>query len=89
MKYYHLSGGNGYCGCDWDEYVVFYDDVLIEDVIAYAMQLARDIAESYEYIATGWHKDFESEEDREEYYDNAMDHTNWEEITEEEYLINC
>ena len=94
MKYYHLSGGNGYCGCDWDEYIAFYDDVSMDEIENYANELAYENAEAYEYVATGWDKDRESEEDsdeyytRDEYYASISDYTNWEEVTEEEYLAN-
>ena len=88
IKYYHLSGGNGYYGCDWDEYVAFDDDVSMDEIEDYANNLAYENAESYEYVATGWGEDFESEEDRNGYYDYVSDYTNWKEITEEEYLNN-
>lgn len=91
MRYFHLSGGNGYCGCDWDEYIAVTEEELESDpsyVTSCADNFAYGYAESYEYIATGWNVGWESEEEREEYYNSILDYTNWEEITEEEYLNN-
>lgn len=88
MVYIKFIGGNGYCGCDWEEYQAFEDfnekkfDEILEE-LSYAN------AESYEYIATGWGEDFETEDDREDYYDRALSEGNWFEVTEEEYEENC
>ena len=91
MRYFHLSGGNGYCGCDWDEYIAVTEEDFESDssyIESCADNFAYEYAESYEYVVTGWNEDWESEEDREDYYDSISDYTNWEEITEEEYLNN-
>ena len=88
MRYFHLSGGNGYCGCDWDEYIAVTEEELESDpfyVESCADNFAYEYAESYEYVVTGWDEDWECDEDREDYYDSISDYTNWEEITEEEY----
>lgn len=86
MKYIKFSGGNGYCGCEFEDYQVFEDDVPLDILNEIAEELAQDNAESYEYVVTGWDEDFESEEDREYYYENI--YCNWEEISEEEYEEN-
>jgi hypothetical protein len=91
MRYFHLSGGNGYCGCDWDEYIAVTEEDLESDpfyVESCADNFAYEYAESYEYVVTGWDEDWECDEDREDYYDSISNYTNWEEITEEEYLEN-
>lgn len=88
MAYIKFVGGNGYCGCDWEEYQAFdefnadeFDDILNE--------LSLEYAESYAYVVTGWDSTFETDEDREDYYDRALSEGNWYEVTEEEYEENC
>ena len=86
MRYFHLSGGNGYCGCDWDEYIAVTEEDLESNpfyVESCADNFAYEYAESYEDV-----EDWECEEDREDYYESISDYTDWEEITEEEYLEN-
>ena len=86
MKYIKFYGGNGYCGCDFEQYEAYEDDVTEEALAEIAYDLANDNAQSYEYIATGWDEDFESEEERESYYENIE--YGWEEVTKEEYEEN-
>ena len=83
MRYIKIEVGNGYCGCDNTEYVEFENDITDAEIDAYAIELARDNAESFEHVATGWDEDFETENDREFYYEGAW--FEWEEISEEEY----
>ena len=86
MVYVKFSGGNGYCGCDFEEYEAYdheVDDDFLNEVLD---ELVRDNGESFEYVATGWDNDFESEEERESYYSNCSG--SWEIITEEEYREN-
>lgn len=86
MRYIHFTGGNGYCGCDIDEYVEFEGDTLDEDLDQYAADLAADNGETFSYVATGWGEDFESEQEENDYYENCW--CNWEEVSEEEYEEN-
>ena len=75
-----INYSNGYCGCE------VKDDLEVEtmeEAVFYANENLRDYAESYAYVATGWDKDFESEEEEESYYDNCT--FDIDEITEEEY----
>ena len=91
MRYFHLSGGNGYYGCDWDEYITITEEDYESDrfyVESCADNFAYEYAESYEYVVRGWNKSWKSEEERENYYNHISDYTNWMEITEEEYLNN-
>lgn len=85
MKYIKFSGGNGYCGCDWEEFHAFDDDVDTRTLDATAWELANDYAESYEYLAEGYDScgGWESEEAEEEYRESITGY--WQEITEEEY----
>lgn len=88
MVYIKFVGGNGYCGCDWEEYQVFeeFNEKEFDEILE---ELSYENAESYEYIATGLGEDFETEDDREDYYDRALSEGNWFEVTEEEYEENC
>ena len=88
MKYFKIVGGNGYCGCDFEDVVALPEEVANEiEQIAYDMAIEN--AESYEYIVTGWHNDWESEEDRDSYYDEACANTNYWEISKTEYEEFC
>ena len=88
MVYIKFIGGNGYCGCDWEEYQAFeeFNEKEFDEILE---ELSYENAESYEYVATGWGEDFETEDDREDYYDRALSEGNWFEVTEEEYEENC
>lgn len=88
MVYIKFVGGNGYCGCDWEEYQAFeeFNEKEFDEILE---ELSYENAESYEYVATGWGEDFETEEEREDYYDRALSEGNWFEVTEEEYEENC
>ena len=91
MKYVRFTGGNGYCGCDYEEYAAYdddYDEVLIEQT---ATELAYENAETYEYVALGWGSQWDSdidEAEREEYYEDALSYCGWDYCSEEEYLEN-
>ena len=87
MKYIKFYGGNGYSGCDFEQYEVYEDEDVNEDFLNdFAEELGMDNAQSFEYIVTGWNENFESEEEREDYYGNLE--YGWEEITKEEYEEN-
>lgn len=89
MKYVRFYGNNGYCGCDYEEYVMFDDECPIEEIDDYSAQLAYENAESFEYIARGgWDSDWESEDEREFYYEDALSYCGWEYCTEKEFLKN-
>lgn len=84
MVYILYMGGNGYCGCDWEE-VREYDSFNEDEFNETLYQLSCDYAESYEHVATGWDGSFETEEDRDDYYNCAVENGNWREISREEY----
>lgn len=87
MKYIKFYGGNGYCGCDFEQYKVYEDEEVDEDFLNdVAEELGMDNAQSFEYVAVGWDNDFESEEERDYYYENC--YWSWEEVTKEEYEEN-
>lgn len=81
MRYIKITGGNGYCGCDFETYEKFDDETTDKAIDDWACDLARDNAESYEGVF-----DFEDDEEVEEYYENI--YWDWEEISEEEYNEN-
>lgn len=85
MRYIHFYGSNGYCGCDYDEYLEVDDDISDEEIDRYSEEFAYEWAESYEYVATGWNEPWESEADRDNYFEDAVSNANWEEITKEEF----
>ena len=88
MKYVRFSGGNGYCGCDYEEYVMFDDDCPEDEIENYSIELAYQNAESFEHVETGWDSDFEDENDREMYYENALSYCGWDYCSEEEFNEN-
>lgn len=82
MRYIKFTGGNGYTGCDIEDYVA-YEDISDEELNEIANEYALDNGETYEFVATGWDEDWEDEADREDYYDSCW--CIWEEISEEEF----
>lgn len=88
MKYVRFYGGNGYCGCDYEYYESFSDDVSESEIETYATELGYENAEAYEYVVTGWHEDFETEDDRQEYYEDALSYCGWEYCTKEDFEEN-
>lgn len=90
MKYIRFYGGNGYAGCDYEEYVAFEDDYSEKEINDYSAQLAVENAESYEWVARGgWDEEWETNEDEEWYYEDALDYCGWEYCDKEEFEENC
>lgn len=88
MKYVRFYGGNGYCGCDYEEYVAFEDDESPAIIDAYSNELAYENAESYEYVVTGYDEDFDTVEERDEYYEDAYSYCGWDYCSKEEFEEN-
>lgn len=78
-----ITFDNGYTECEVEEYMEVEDE---EDAQCYAEDSLTDYAESYFYVATSWGNDFETEEEREEYFENCS--YSIKEITQEEYEDN-
>lgn len=53
MKYVHFHLTTEYSGTDLDEYVEYSDDVKEKEIDEDCYELARNNAESYEYLCTG------------------------------------
>lgn len=90
MMYVKFWGGNGYAGCDYEEYMTFKDDEH-PDLDDYAYQMARDNAEAHEDVVYGWDgpdwdevTQEEYEEEMESYYANID--WGYDILTREEWL---
>lgn len=86
MKYVKFICDTPYCGTETEEYLSFDDDITEEELNDILNDIIHDNAESFEYCATGWGEDFESEEDREAYYEDCTG--SWAFVTKEEYEEN-
>ena len=90
MFYYKFTATTEYCGTECEEFHKFEVKPKLEELNELAEQIARENAESYEYLVTGWDNDNiedmtegEIEELLNNYYADAF--CSYEEITEEEY----
>lgn len=87
-RYILFTGGNSYCGCDFEEVHVFDDSVGDEELDEMLEELVFENGESYEYVETGWYEGFESEEERDHYY-NELCEGNWIELDRDDYIEWC
>ena len=78
MRYFKFTADTCYCGTQNEYYEEFEDDITEEILNEYASEFAYENSESFGYM-----NDFDDEEDREAYYEEAT--CFYEEITEEEY----
>lgn len=83
MRYFFVHGGTGYCGCDFEDVFECPDEVTEAEVDQITSEMALDNGEIYEYVASGWEEEFETEQDRDDYYAGCW--CDWEEITKEQY----
>ena len=96
MRYIKITGGTGFCGTDFVEYL--QTEMTDVELDKYCADAAHENAEQYDYMVYGWNEDVESyaesndisieeaEAEMEEYYSEA--YADWVEITEEEYNEN-
>lgn len=69
MIYVKFYGGNGYCGCDYEEYHSFPDDTTEEQLIEFSDELCYENASMYDTCI----EDLEEEEfDSYEKYEEAL-----------------
>lgn len=85
MRYIHFWGSAGLSGTDYNILATFPDDTDDGHIEESSQDYAMDNAETYEYLATGWDGDFESEQEREDYYEDALGSCDWEEVSKEEF----
>ena len=85
MIYVEFTGNAGYAGTDYEEYMTFEDDTTEAEINATSDEIAYDNAETFEYVARGWAEKWDSEEEKEEYYDTALSYCGWNYISKEEY----
>ena len=97
MRYIKITGGTGYCGQDFEEFLK--TDKSDKELDTYCVEAAEENAEQYEYTVWGWGvgtaEEYaenngvsieEAEQMIEDYYADA--YADWEEITKEEYEEN-
>ena len=88
MFYYKFTARAVYCGTDNEYHVVTKEPLTEKEIEEMKEEYARENAESFEYLLTGWEDDaFDDEGEREEdlnnYYADAE--CSCEEITKEQY----
>ena len=93
MHYYKITTATCYCGTDSEHYIASQEPMSKEELLETAEELARENAESFEYLITGWNdENIEdlSEEEVQELLDNyyADCSYEYEEISKEEYEEN-
>lgn len=86
-KYILYSGGNGYCGCNFEDVIFYPNEATDEDFEEDGWAMAEDNAQTYSHIHFGWGEEY-GDEEWEEYLDNHVEF-GWEEITRERYLKWC
>lgn len=83
MRYIKFTGGTEYCGTDFTLVREYDDNISEDDLDEEAAILANDTGADFEYMATGWDDGFETDEERETYYEGCWCY--WDEISKEEY----
>lgn len=86
MKYVKFMCETPFCGTNNEEYLAFEDSITEGELDDILNDMVYDNAQSFEYCATGWDFNFESEEEREAYYEDCCG--NWVYISKEEYEEN-
>lgn len=84
MKYIHFTGSNGYCGCEYEEWMELEDDTSEEEIGGISYDLAVENAELFSHVAFGWDEEPEPEE-YDEYIEGTLGYCTWEEVSKEEY----
>ena len=84
--YFKITCNTPYCGTEMEEYIEAESESEAREI---ADEMARNNAESYEYLVTGWDDDeYEDKEEEatalEDYYNDC--YADVEEISEEEYF---
>ena len=98
MRYIKFTGGTGFCGEEFENYIAFEEDNINDKFLQeYANELASDNASAYEDMERHYQidrDDFDSEEEYDEACEQAQEDwygdiwSNWEEITKKEWEDN-
>lgn len=93
MFYYKFVADTPYCGAESENYVCSKEELSKADLDEMAEEFARENAEGYEYLVTGWDDEIiedMSEDEVEELINNYYADCNcsWEKITKEEFEEN-
>lgn len=80
MKYIHFYGNAGFCGTHYDEFLELDDDVPDSEIDDVSINFALDNADSYR-----WGENFASEEEEQQYFEDAVGNSGWVEVSEEEF----
>lgn len=87
MYYFRFTADTPYCGTELVDYQQFEERPTDAELDEIAEGMARNNAESFEYLVTGWDEDYfdgdEKDEALENYYEDCTG--TWEEISAEEY----
>ena len=82
MKYVRFTGGNGFAGCEYEEYQEYNDDTPDYIIEEDALMVCEENAESFAYMRFG--DDPYTDEEFADYVANDC-YFDWEYITEEEF----
>lgn len=82
-RYIKFTVGTPYAGTEDTIYEIYSGNTTDNFLNEMLKEYIYNNAESYEYLATGWGEDFESEEDEEDYYADCWGE--WIEITKQEF----
>ena len=84
MRYIKFYGTNGYCGCDYEDWMIFDDNTPDHVIDGVSINLAIDNADMYEDNILNYNNPF-ADKEYEEYIDNAIEYADWKEISKNEY----
>ena len=86
-KYILFSGGNGYCGCDFEDVLFYPNDTDENQIDADGWAMAEDNATTYSHYHFGWGEEY-TDEEWQDFLDNYVEYS-WQEITRAEYIAWC
>lgn len=87
-RYIKITAGTPYCGTEETFFQIFDDDTSDDFINEIAEEIRQDLAESFEYLGRGgWNEDWESEEERDNYYADC--YAVWEDFSKEKFYKEC
>ena len=84
MRYIKFYGTNGYCGGDYEDWMIFDDNTPDHVIDGVSIDLAIDNADMYEDNILNYNNPF-ADKEYEKYIDNAIEYADWKEISKNEY----